>query len=95
MVWNWPAPVGAGIYAVREGDATAWMVATAAPAVESDLKSLAGDVLTDRIGQDRTVGYTTTRQQEGGGQDSTWSWLIVACTLGLIGEVMLLRYNRM
>lgn len=95
MVWNWPAASGAGIYALREGDTTAWMVATATPAIEADLKTLDGEVLTERIGQDRTVGYTTTREQEGGQQDSTWSWLIVACTLGLIGEVILLRYNRM
>lgn len=94
LVWNWIEPPGSGIYGLINDDQPAWMVATAAPGLEADLKLLAGEVLTERITEDRAVGYTTTRQQEEK-NDDLWSWLIVACTLGLLGEVILLRVNRM
>ena len=94
VTWSWPSPPGAGIYALKDRGVPAWVVAASAPAEEADLTTLEREVLTDRIAQGTTVGFTTTEEQEQQ-DDDFWSWLIVACTLGLIAEVMLLRFHRM
>ena len=94
MVWSWQEPPGPGIYALDEGAKSAWMIATSAPAVESDLSSLDKEVLTQRLSGGREVGFASAETNEQG-SDDLWSWLIAACLLGLIGEIAALRWNRM
>ena len=94
VTWSWPSPPGAGIYALKDRGVPAWVVAASAPAEEADLATLEREVLTDRIAQGTAAGFTTTEEQEQQ-DDDLWSWLIVACTLGLIAEVMMLRFHRM
>jgi len=94
VVWNWKEPPGAGIYSLEENAVPVWMVATSAPASESNLSALDKEVLTKRIGGDRTVGFATS---DSGAEksDDIWKWLVVGCLFGLIGEIVALRWNRM
>ncbi len=94
VIWNWKEPPGAGIYALEENGVPVSMVATSAPAIESDLSTLDKDVLTTRIGGDRRVGFATV-DSANDKSDELWNWLIVGCLLGLIGEIVALRWNRM
>lgn len=93
LVWTWPEPTGPGIYGLREGDNIAMAVATAAPAVESDLQMLAPSLLTDRMADGRHVGYSDPTDDESD-RDDLWNWLIAACLLGLVGEIVALRLFR-
>ena len=94
VVWNWKEPPGAGIYSLEENAAPVWMVATSAPAGESNLSALDEEVLTKRIGGDRAVGFVTSDSDDEN-SDELWKWLVVGCLIGLIGEVLALRCNRM
>lgn len=93
VVWSWPEPTGPGVYRLRERDRTVFAVATAAPAAESDLQMLGDDVLRDRISGARQVAYSDPKTEEPV-EDSLWNWLIVACVVGLIGEIAALRSFR-
>jgi hypothetical protein len=94
VLWTWPEPPGPGIFALQASGRTERMVATAAPAMESDLSTLDEETLTNRIGGEREIGFrsSTTREES---NDQTWSWLIVGCLLGLIAEIVALRLSRM
>ncbi len=94
IVWNWPEPAGAGVYALELDAKPVAVVATAAPAIESDLSMLDEQIITEKVSGEREVGYVSaaTAGSEG---DSLWNWLIVACLCGLIGEVLTLRLSRM
>lgn len=94
VVWNWPEPAGAGIYALQQVSTPMWMVATSAPAAEADLQSLDREVLVERVSDQRSVGFSSSKSRDGE-SDSVWSWLIVACLLGLIAEIVALRVSRM
>jgi Aerotolerance regulator N-terminal/von Willebrand factor type A domain len=94
VIWNWPEPPGPGVYALEENNAPVWMVTTAAPGTESDLSTLEKDVLTERVSSGRKVGFSTSGDDQRP-KDDLWKWLIVACLCGLVGEVVLLRWNRM
>ncbi|MEQ1824976.1 MAG: BatA domain-containing protein [Pirellula sp.] len=93
VVWNWPDPPGPGLYSLKKDGVPAWTIATAAPAVESDLSKLNREVLVDRVADGRSVGFSN-KHDDAPEKDSLWSWLIVACTVGLIGEILALRWFR-
>lgn len=93
VVWTWPEPTGPGVYELHERDQTVFAVATAAPALESDLQALEADVLQQRMAGGRSVAYSDAKSEESA-DDSLWNWLIVACVLGLIGEIAALRWFR-
>ncbi|QDV43561.1 hypothetical protein Enr13x_34180 [Stieleria neptunia] len=90
FVWAWEDPIGPGVYEVQQGMQTIMAVAMAAPALESDLQALDETVLKDRVGQGRRVAYSTPTSEETE-DDRWWTWLIVACLMGLIAEVTVLR----
>ncbi|MEZ6138119.1 MAG: BatA and WFA domain-containing protein [Pirellulaceae bacterium] len=94
VVWNWPEPAGVGIYALRDASQPVWMVATSAPAAEADLQSLDQEILSKRMTGTRGVGFSSS-QSPAEETDNTWSWFIVACLLGLIAEIVALRFSRM
>jgi len=93
VVWNWPEPPGPGLYSLKKEGVAVWSVATAAPSIESDLKTLSEEVLVDRVADGRTVGFSDL-QKDAPERDQLWNWLIVACTIGLIAEVIALRWFR-
>jgi hypothetical protein len=91
LVWSWGDPPGAGVYQLAHEDDVVAMVATAAPPAEADLKTLEQSVLQGRLAGSREVGF---RDQSDSNQpeDQMWTWLIVACVLGLAGEIVVLRW---
>lgn len=93
LVWSWSEPVGAGVYQLSHGDRIVSMAATAAPAAEANLNTLDRSVVQNRLAGTRSVGFrdqTSSRHTE----DHLWNWLIVACVLGLAGEIVVLRSFR-
>ncbi len=93
LVWTWDQPTGPGVYQIRQGQRVVSAVATAAPAVESDLQALDQTLLISRIGTGRNVGYSDPTSDTDN-TDQIWNWLIVACLLGLVSEIAMLRYFR-
>lgn len=94
VVWNWREPPGAGIYSLDDSSGAVWMVATAAPGMEADLNALDKSVLTERVSGTRTIGYASVDADDRESND-IWKWLVVGCLVGLIGEIVALRMNRM
>jgi hypothetical protein len=62
--------------------------------MEADLNSLDKSVLTERISGTRTIGYASVDADDRESND-IWKWLVVGCLVGLIGEIVALRMNRM
>ncbi len=94
VVWKWPEPPGPGIYALEENSTPVWMVATSAPALESDLSCLDEKILTERVSGERSVGFASANSQNEK-PDDLWKWLIIGCLLGLVAETLALRWSQM
>jgi hypothetical protein len=89
VMWRWPAAGSPGVYYVKRDANTVYAVATAAPAVESDLSTIDSSVLQTRLAGSYAVAY-----QSAGGQppkDTTWAWVLVACAACMIVELGLLK----
>ena len=91
FLWAWPDPVGPGIYELRNKREAAFATAISAPAVESDPKTLAAEVLQGRLAGSRTVAFRDAKSADQK-SDQWWNWLIVACILGLASEIVTLRW---
>lgn len=91
FVWAWPVPVGPGSYQLRYLRETVMATAVAAPAIESDPKTLAPEVLKGRLAGSRQIGVRDASSPDQR-SDQWWNWLIVACLLGLASEIVLLRW---
>ncbi|MFO0914518.1 MAG: BatA and WFA domain-containing protein [Pirellulales bacterium] len=91
--WVWNRPVGAGVYRAEHQQVPVAMVATSAPAVESDLQSLEAEVMRNRLAGTRAVGVSEANQAEDP-EDWIWSWMIVGCVLGLSAEILALGWFR-
>jgi hypothetical protein len=91
LFWSWGDPPGSGVYQLVHDDKVVAMVATAAPPAEADLKTLEQSVLQGRLAGAREVGF---RDQTDSNRpdDRIWTWLIVACVLGLASEIVVLRW---
>lgn len=94
VVWSWNEPPGPGIYSLEQNTTPQWMLATSAPALESDLSSLSEAVLTKRVSGSRKVGFASNDQQSKN-SDDVWKWLIIGCLFGLVAEIGALRWARM
>ncbi len=90
-IWDWPVPVGPGIYRLLNKRETAIATAISAPAAESDPKTLSAAVLQGRLAGTRTVSVRDAKAREPK-SDQWWNWLIVACILGLASEIVTLRW---
>ena len=90
MIWNWSDPSEKGVYEATLEDSVIFKVAITTPASESDLKSLDAGVLDAKGTSDRQIGFRNVRDS-GDDKDRLWNWLLVACVLGLVGEVCALR----
>jgi hypothetical protein len=93
VLWQWPQPDQVGAYAVERGNETMLAVAVTTPASESDLSTLDGDLIGNMGEGTRPIGFRDAREA-GGDKDHWWNWLLVACLLGLVGEVIALRVSR-
>ncbi len=93
VLWQWSSPGPPGVYAVRNDDKTAYAVAVNIPSEESELESLSGKVLKERLAGGRHVYYRDATI--GGNQrDETWSKLLtgcVTCLLASIGVMLIFR----
>ena len=90
-VWTWPDPVGPGVYQLLNKREPAIAAAVAAPAAESDPKTLTEEVLKGRLAGTRSIGFRDAKSADQK-SDQWWNWLIVACILGLISEIITLRW---
>lgn len=92
VVWRWEDAGAPGVFSVKRDRQTVYAIATATPGIESDLASLPPDVLTTRLAGDRTVAFSHAGAEPP--TDSTWTWLLVACSACIVGEIVLLRAFR-
>jgi len=90
-VWSWPDPVGPGIYQLLNKREPAIATSVAAPPAESDPKTLTADVLQGRLAGARSIGFRDAKSADQK-SDQWWNWLIVACILGLVSEIITLRW---
>jgi hypothetical protein len=93
-LWQVPSAGPPGVYRVLDGDKTVFAVATAVPADESDLTTLASSLFTERLAGGRNVQYHAADRDDAAPRDELWTWLAVACVGCLIGEVLGLKLFR-
>jgi hypothetical protein len=93
VVWHWPSPGSAGAYRVMRGDKAVYALATAAPAVESDLQTIDPSLLTGRLAGGRTVEFHASGEDEQR-NDTAWAWVLAVCAMCMIGEVGMLKLFR-
>jgi Aerotolerance regulator N-terminal/von Willebrand factor type A domain len=91
FVWAWPDPIGPGIYQLLYKREPAVATAIAAPAVESDPKTLSAELLKGRLAGNRFVTFRDAKSADQK-SDHWWNWLIIACILGLASEIVTLRW---
>jgi hypothetical protein len=90
MIWNWTTPDQSGVYQAVLDDSILYQVAVTTPAAESDLKSLESGTLDTQGTSNQRIGFRNVRDS-GDDKDRLWNWLLVACLLGLVLEVCVLR----
>jgi hypothetical protein len=93
VLWRWESAGPPGIYSVKRDPATVFALATAAPALESDLEPIDPDLLTARLAGGRTVSYQSATNDPQT-KDSAWSWFLVACAGCMLCEFLVLRLFR-
>jgi hypothetical protein len=93
VLWRWDAAGPPSVYSVKRDAATVFALATAVPAVESDLESIDANLLTTRLAGGRTVSFQSATN-ESQTKDSAWSWFLVACAMCMIGEFFVLKLFR-
>jgi Mg-chelatase subunit ChlD len=89
LLWRWASPSRPGVYRVRRGVQTVHAVAISIPDEESRLEPLAPEVLQQRLAAGREV-YYRAEQELAERRDETWTWLLAACVVCLLGEVAVL-----
>ncbi len=94
ILWKSDAVGPPGVYQIMRGDDTVFALATAIPAVESDLRTLPADVFRDRLSGGREVRFTAVAGREGEERDRLWTWAAVACVVCLLAEVAALKTFR-
>jgi hypothetical protein len=94
VLWQMPAAGPPGVYRVLNGEKTVFALATAIPAEESDLSTLAPSLLTERLAGGRNVQYHAAAQNDSEPHDELWTWFAIACVGCLIGEVLGLKLFR-
>jgi hypothetical protein len=92
VVWRMPSAVPPGIYRVERGGQTVFALASELPPEESDLRSLAPEVLKQRMSGGRQVQYRSVDERDN--VDDLWTWLAVAATVAMLVELIVLRVFR-
>jgi hypothetical protein len=91
VAWHWSAVAAPGAYVVKRGDSVVFALASAAPALESDLATMDPVVLKDRLSGGRKLAYSGGGSDSERRKDDTWSWIIVACAACMMGELTALK----
>ena len=89
-LWSWNEPVGPGNYALQSAGETVHAVSISTPPSESDTKSLDGTLLKERVAGPRDIAVKDLQSSQSG-QQEWWTWLILACTFGMLAEIVTLR----
>ncbi|HEY8746432.1 MAG TPA: BatA and WFA domain-containing protein [Tepidisphaeraceae bacterium] len=92
-VWQWSAAGPPGVYQVKREAKTVFAVATAAPGQVSDLTSLDMEVLKGRLAGERSLAVQAGTEAAQS-HDDTWAWILVACAMLLLSEVIVLGWLR-
>jgi hypothetical protein len=90
VLWRWNAAGAPGVYRVMRAGATVFAIASAVPAVESDLRTMDGLVMKERMAGGRTVYFETAGQEEEK-KDRAWAWVLAACVACLLLELAVLK----
>jgi hypothetical protein len=90
VMWQAAAAGPPGVYEVKRDAQTVFALASAIPAEESDLATLASDVMTDRLSGGRDVKFRAALREEEP-RDELWSWLALACLGCMLVEVLSLK----
>lgn len=90
VMWQAAAAGPPGVYQVQRDGNIVFALASAIPAEESDLVTLASDVMTDRLSGGRDVKFRAALREEEP-RDNLWSWLALACLGCVLGEVLSLK----
>jgi hypothetical protein len=90
VMWQAAEAGPPGVYEVKRANQTLFALASAIPADEADLATLASDVMTDRLSGVRDVKYRSALRDDEP-RDDLWSWLAVACLSCVLVEVLGLR----
>jgi hypothetical protein len=89
-MWSWNDPTGPGNYALRAAGEVAHAVSISTPSSESDTKSLDASLLQGRLAGARAIAVKDLQSSQSG-QQEWWTWLILACTFGMLAEIVTLR----
>ena len=89
-LWSWNEPVGPGNYALQSAGETVHAVSISTPPSESDTKSLDATLLKERVAGPRDIAVKDLQSSQSG-QQEWWTWLILACTFGMLAEIVTLR----
>lgn len=89
-IWSWNDPTGPGNYALRAAGEVAHAVSISTPSSESDTKSLDASLLQGRLAGARAIAVKDLQSSQSG-QEEWWTWLILACTFGMLAEIVTLR----
>jgi hypothetical protein len=93
VLWRWEFAGSPAVFSVKRDADTVFALATAAPALESDLETIDPSVLTTRLAGGRTISFQSAINETDTG-DSAWSWFLVACAACMLGEFFVLRLFR-
>lgn len=94
VLWRSTAAGPPGVYRVQQRDETVFALATAAAAVESDLRTLSADVFQERLAQGRRVQFHGVAQISEQKHDTWWTWLAMCSVALVLGELAALKYFR-
>lgn len=90
VMWQAAAAGPPGVYLVKRDAQTVFALASAIPPEESDLVTLASDLLTDRLAGGRDVKFRAALREEEP-RDELWSRLALACLGCVLAEVFSLK----
>lgn len=91
--WRWPKVGPPGVYRVQRAGKTAFALATTIPTEESDLVTLAPDLLQSRIMSSTSIQAQRVEQTIET-MDDRWMWAIVACIFCIFLEFFVLKWYR-
>lgn len=88
--WRWNSAAAPGVYQIKRDATMVYALASAVPAVESDLMPIDPQTLKDRIAGGRNVAFHSAGDDEQR-RDNTWAWLAVACLGCMLAELVALK----
>ena len=91
ILWRGESAGPPGPYRVQRRGETLFALTTGIPAIESDLRPLAGEVFEERLAGGRNVRFQKVSGPAADERDTWWTWLAAACVIFALGEVTALK----